>query len=202
MSGIYIKDGTGSSRAARIDKTQRLSVRSVTQDSTNEAIDQGDAYNINTGVVTLTGTGESQIIYLKNNEKRDLILPAIIVVLGNPGTNGVGTNVETNIKVYRNPTGGTIADTATPADVVSNRNFGVASTLDADVYKGAQGATQTGGASHIESIVKTGSRIVFSIGESLPQGSSISVSYDPQAALTDNTMNVMCALVCHLKAEV
>jgi len=189
-----IKDGERG-EVARVDKNNRLAVRSVNTEDDKTATINADSYNINTGLVTLTTAGESGVLYVKNNETRDLFVRTIVAVLG-PTTGGSATDT-TQVRIYKNPTTGTLISGATAVDINSNRNFGSSKTLTVDAYKGAEGNTITNGSSHIESLISPGNRVSFPIDEVLTKGDSIAVSYEPNDSNT--SMKTMTALICHLQ---
>ena len=58
MSEIIL-DGTGFGYTAKVDNTNRLDVRSVTEPAIVEAAENGDAYFITSGSITLTNTANS-----------------------------------------------------------------------------------------------------------------------------------------------
>lgn len=50
----------------------------------------GNAFNVNTGLVELTNATETPLIYIKNNEEKDLVITAVAIGMFN-STNGSGT---------------------------------------------------------------------------------------------------------------
>ncbi len=191
---MKITDGVGTNRAAEVDSQNRLSTKAVSISERANATVEANSYNLNSGLITLTTAGESGVLYLKNNDLRDLHIDAIIVILG-PSTGGAATDT-TQIVFYKNPTTGTLISAATDADVKSNRNFGSSITLTADLFKGAEGVTITDGTAHIESLISPGNRVVFTIDEILTKGDSLAVSLEPNNSNT--SMKVMAAITCHI----
>lgn len=189
-----IKDGaTGDT--AKVDNIRRLHVFAVNKDESLQATADADAYTINSGLITLTTAGESGILYVKNNEDRDLHITGFVAILG-PAANGSATDT-THVRIYKNPTTGTLISTATTADVESNRNFGSSKTLTADSFKGAEAETITNGTVHIESLISPGNRVVFDIDEILTKGDSVAISYEPPDSTT--SMKCMADIICHLE---
>jgi hypothetical protein len=188
-----IKDGeTGNT--AGVDKNSRLQTFAINRTVSEQSVQDSGAYNINSGLVTLTTAGESGIIYFKNNENIDFDVDSIVVTLG-PSTGGSATDT-TRMRVYKNPTTGTLISGATAVDVNSNRDFGSSDTLQNSLaYKGAEGNTITDGSVHIESLISPGNRVVFNISEVLRKGNSIAVSLEPNDSNT--SMKVMVAIVAH-----
>lgn len=187
-----IQDGTGSGALARVSTTKRLFTNAVTETQTLHSVEKGDGYNINTGVISLTGTSDSAVMYLKNNETRDLVVDAIAVGLG------AGTQSDPcKITIIRNPTTGTLIDGASAVDMNANRNFGSSKSLTVDVYKGADGNTLTDGADFGILFANQNSRLFADLGIIIPKGNSIGVKIDPN--LTTGSINIYAALIVHLQ---
>jgi hypothetical protein len=175
---------------ARVDATKRLETHTVTLTETEEATEAGDSYNLNTGNIGLTSQTESGILYLKNNEDRDLIIEAIAVGVDSSGTTGN----DSIVTLVRNPTS---VSFSTAVDMNQNRNFGSSKTLTADAYKGAEAATITGGNDIAQFYMDAGSRLFAPIAFTLSKGDSIAVKIDTDT--TAGTTNVYAAIICHLK---
>ena len=182
-------------KTARVNLDNSISVHSISISEAEHATDLGDSYNINSGLITLTTAGESGILYFKNNEDRNIHVDHIVVILG-PTTGGSATDT-THIRVYSDPTTGTLISGAVDASDVQNRNIGVTSALDALAYKGATGNTITNGDVLIESLVAPNSRELFDIDVTLPKGKAIATSYEPNDSNT--SMKCMVALVVHIE---
>ena len=182
-------------KTARVNLDNSLSVHSVSIPETQHATDLGDSYNINSGLVTLTTAGESGILYFKNNEDRNVHIDGLVMILG-PSTNGVVTDT-TRIRVYGDPTTGTLISTALAADIVQNRNIGTTSALAANVYKGAEGNTITDGNLFLDSLQNPGSTVPIAIDITLPKGKAIAISYEPNDSNTN--MKVQAAFNCHIE---
>ena len=189
-----IKDGSGSSYSAKANGNNRLYTNAVTISEGEQANKIGNAYNLNTGTITLTDAVDTPVMYVKNNENQALHITAIAVGLG-PSTGGSGGIPM--ISIIRNPTTGTIVSGATDIDIDSNRNYGSANTLAIDAYKGATGSTMTDGATSLFFFQPSNGRLFASIDEVVPKGASIGVRFDPQASNT--SQDVYCALICHLE---
>jgi len=194
---VSIKNG-GNGNVAMVDRDNRLHTFAVSRPVVEESTQQEKSYNINSGLITLTSAGESGILYFKNGEDVDFIINTIVVIMG-PSTGG-STSDTTHIRVYKNPTTGTLISGATVADISSNRDFGSSNTLSSSLsYKGAEATTITDGSVHIESLVSPGSRVAFNIGEVLRKGNSIAVSLEPNDSTT--SMKAMVAIIGHLEVD-
>ena len=192
---MIITDGNGSGYQAKVSTDHRLATDSISFSRAEDAVELGDAYNINTGVISLTTANKSATLYVKNNEGSPLIISNIFYLIGN-STGGSGDML---ITVRRNPTTGTLISNATAAEMAGvNRNFGSSKTLDANIYKGAEGSTVTDGDKVIESIFnQTPNRYILNVGSiDLPKGTSISFEITP--ATGNTSLDVQFALDCFL----
>ena len=184
---MIIEDGTGTGQSVKVDDLNRFYTNGIEQNVANFHNISGDRYNLNTDDITLTSDSESVLMYIKNNDPRDLVVDAIVQILG-ASTGGSG-----NLKsyVYRNPTGGTIVSDATAIAIESNLNYGSNNTLTADIYAGAEGKTQTGGVKSLTSILTPPTTNIISVGDIiLPKGQSIAVSIIPQSGNTSMLVHI------------
>ena len=195
MSSLVMKDGTGTGNTMKVDSNNRAHTYSVTINEENQANEDGDAYNINTDDITLTNATETPVLYVKNNEDKDLHITAFALHAGS--TTGGTTSEDIKWTVIRNPTAGTIISNANNVAIKSNRNFGSTDTLLADAYKGATGETMTDGDDHIVFKSTNQSRVYATIDELIPKGSSIGIKCAPQTSNT--SMTVYAAAICHLE---
>ena len=179
---------------AKVSVNNRLQVHSITTSEASTAATEGDGYNINTGLITLTDAAESGVLYIQNNEDRDLQIEFLEMILA-PSTGGAITDT-TRVRVYRNPTGGTLISGAVLVSNNQNRNFGTNRTLTADTYKGATGNTIIGGDVIMEVFVNPSEREFLSIDMTLTKGDSIAVSYEPNDSNT--SMKCMAAAIVHI----
>lgn len=185
---ISILDGLGSGREVGVDKRNRMTSATISESESNYHTTLGLKYNINTGDITLTNAVETTVLYLKNNDDRNMVIDALIYNLGN-STGGSGDIL---INVIRNPTAGDIItnanDVAVGTGLEANLNYGSSLTLNADIYKGASGeAVITNGLTNVltRNASSTG-RIFISPGGGviLPKGNSIAFNYTPPSGNT------------------
>lgn len=139
MANIILEDGAGNGYKARVTSEKRLSVYAVVDSSDRHHAIDGNAFFIGTGAITLTGSGTSCLMFMKNNEDLPVIIDRIIAFTSASYT---GTP-ENNFVLYKNPTTGSIVHATAIAAV--NRNFGSTSPFDFTSYKGAEGDTVTDG---------------------------------------------------------
>jgi len=190
-----IKDGAGSGFLARVDARNRLVGTTVTDSQFEDSNLFGNAYNVNSGLITLTTAGESGIIYLKNKEALDFHVTRVVAIFG-PSSGG--STVDTvRVRVYRNPTTGTLITNTAGVAANSNRNFGSSNDFDSDAFAGAEGNTITDGSVHIDSLIDPGSRVSFGVDEILIKDNTIAVSFEPPDS--NESMKTMCALVGYLR---
>lgn len=178
---MQIEGGNNPHNSLSVDSRGRAQARSVSLSEQSFDSLNGDAYNINTGNITLTNATETPVIYLKNtSETRALIINRVFLSLG-ASTGGSGNGFG---KIYKNITGGTI--TSGTAFEAGNYNFGDAKTLDVDLRKGATGSTVTGTASGIEFLFPAVSQRIVVPFESivLPRGASLALSFTPPSGNT------------------
>lgn len=183
---------------AKVHKDNLLAVRAIVFPESAHATDLGNSYNINSGLITLTNDAESGVLYFKNNDNMNIHIDAIVAILG-PSTNGITTDT-TRVRVYGNPTTGTLISNEVDADVVKNRNLGDPSALDALIYKGATGNTITNGGVVIDSLINPGGRVSFNIDLNVPKGKSVAITFEPNDSNT--SMKCMAALVLHIESDV
>ena len=173
-----IIDGTGSGNRAKVDVHKRMHVDAITFGRSEQEVELGNAYSVNTGTFSLTTANKSACLYLKNDEDDDVVLTLMVYILGNSNSNG-----DCTIDVIKNPTTGTLIDGAVAAEMAGvNRNFGSSLALKSTtlIYKGAEGNTFTNGTKLISSIVQTPSRTPIIVGDIvLPKGSSIGFDVTP-----------------------
>ena len=186
-----IEDGTGLGFDARVDENNRMHVHAVNVTEVVHAAEQGLAYNLNTGQISVTN--DATLVYLKNNETRDFVVSAIAV--GNDG--GATYSTRPLITVVRNPTGGDLISDQTAVDMNQNRDFGSSRVFDSDAYKGKVGGTLTGGNDIAILQSTTGGRDFFTLDFVLTEGSSIGLTYT--ANISSGTSLIYVALIGYLR---
>ena len=193
---MKVESGSGNGREAKVGNNNRLFTDTVTTPEGVQALKDGDAYNVNTGIVSISAT--TGMFYLKNNEDKNLFIEAIVVGTGAGSYNTTG---EVQIQITRNPSTGTLIDNATAAPQNANRNFGSAKTLTATAYKAsASGNTITDGTD----IILIGhpnaqGRTFATINLLLEKGNSIGVEVNPN--LSSGSVNCYVAAIVHLLTD-
>jgi hypothetical protein len=179
---------------AKVTREGLLRTYSVTESIVENAAENGNSYNINTGSINLTGNAtKSAVLYLKNNGSSDLHIATVGFLLGN-SSGGTGDLL---LEVVRNPTAGTIVSGAADVDINVNKNSGSSATLTVDAYKGAESLTLTGGQSWYYSLL-AGSARPYAISTGtlvLTPGSSIGINITTQASNTSMDVQVFLSLI-------
>jgi len=192
---MIIEDGTGSGNKGLVDSNNQVHTFSISETKNQKAVEEGNAYNINTGWIGLTAATESAVLYFKNDEspvngESAISIDAIAIGIDDEGT----TTGMSTVTVVRNPTA---ASFSTAVDMNANRNFGSSNTLATTTlaYKGAEAATLTGGDDIAQFAMQPGSRMYATVDFILEKGSSIGIKIDTDTS--GGTTNVYAALILH-----
>lgn len=187
MSNI-IKDGKGKGYTAEVTANNRLKTTGVDLTLTEAATETGDTYNINTGEVTLTSSGESALFYFKNDENTNIIIDNIVVNI----KDYTGTDGQPELKIYKNPQSGTLITNAVEAEI-SNRNYGSEKVLSCTKYQGVEGDTLFGETGEVIVYLPTTAAVTFSSFTTLavlPKGAAIGISYTPPSGVTSMKIRI------------
>jgi hypothetical protein len=190
-----IIDGTGNGYRVKVDKNNDLHTFSITESEAAAASKNGRGYNLNTGTIALTGTGESAVLYFKNDENTDFVITALAVGLGTRSATITDAAV---ITLYKGNTGGTIISDANLVEMNSNTNFGSSNTLASTSLAyaaSATGKTITGGTKHVL-LYMTGTRLFAGLDIEMPKGSNLGITIDLN---TSGGANVYVALIGYVK---
>ncbi len=167
-----IEDGNGYDYKASVDVNNRLTVLSTTQVENKFISDNdGQAYMFGTGgfiPITTTNT-ETGIFYLENTHtSKDLYITRIRTC----------ANQIHKVQLYKNITGGTLYTDQT-AGSKNNMNLRSANEAKANVYKGADGKTVSGGSLMAQHINNVGhSNDPFSDALIINRNSSIAITFE------------------------
>lgn len=178
-----IQDGTGTKIKAKINQENRLLTQTITETEFDNSTIKGESFNINTEFLTITGNTETPLLYIKNNNDRDLILSAWFI--GTDADSGTATRLSL-MRVYKNPTSGTLISSGTNITPV-NRNFGSSNEFDGVAKKGGDGFTVSGfdATPVLYQTQGTKQRNFGTVQLALSKGSSVVVTYQ-QYGLTQN----------------
>lgn len=174
-----LEDGTGTGNRAKI-QDNRVYVNALTLGNFENAVLNGNAYNVNTELLTITSNTEHALLYIKNNENTDIVLESWFIGT-DLGTNGVNLGI---VRAYFEPTGGTIISGGSSVDVI-NRKGGDSKLAKVTALSGGQGFTATGvGSPVLYQTQSVSSRVFGNIKLSLEAGKSIVITYVPNGAET------------------
>jgi hypothetical protein len=191
-----IESGTGKGTEAKVGSDFRLWTNAVTRPDGEQALIDGNAYNINTNPVSLSGT--TGMLYIKNNEDKNLTIKAIAVGMGASAT--YNTTGAVTVTVIKNPTTGTLISGATTVPITQNRNFGSSKTLVADQFVGANTETITDGSDVLVLYMANAqSRLFATIDLTLQKGNSIGIEVNPN--LASGAALCYVAAICHLETD-
>jgi len=182
-----IEDGKGSGKDAQVDSSNRLRTHAVTKSESLHAAEEGNAYNINTGLISITG--DDTLLYYKNTGEKDFVVEA--VALGS--FEGITHNDDPYITLIRNPTSGDLISDESAVSMNQNRNFGSSNSASGIAYKGKVSGTVTGGDDIAILQATPGGRAFYSINFVLKKGSSIAVKLT--ANVSSGSANWYCAIV-------
>lgn len=183
---LPIVDGTGKGFLAKVDDQNRLATYSITDTSYDNAAEAGISFNVNTEFISITGSGETPLLYVKNNGTVDATLVNFFIGTGLAG----GTQTEHGlIKAYWNPTG---VSGGTAINLV-NRN---ASSAQAFSFTSVKHSNATPIAATFNTITPVlyqtqppATRVFGNVFLVLAAGQSIIVTYTPSGA---QTINIYC----------
>lgn len=172
-----IADGSGRGFEAAVDSTNRLLVESIALNIREEAVLEGASFELG-GLVTLTGTSETAVIFVENQQDRTIVLDRF--EFSSPESTG-GTSDAMLLTLYTGPSAIT---NSTPGGV-GNSNFGSALAIPVDVQLG-NGSTSavTGGSAFGSSYVRLVGQSMFNGPWAVPRGNTFALTATPPAGNT------------------
>lgn len=178
-----IDDGAGTGNVAKVDSTNRLLVEGVALSIGEEAVLGGVRFEVG-AALTLTGTAETAVIFLENQQEKTLIIDRFEFA-ADQSTGG--TSDAMALKLY---TGATGITSSTPSQSV-NSNFGSSLVLNADVQVG-NGSTSavTGGNLFGVSYIRFLGQSVFDGPWAMPRGTAFALTVTPPASNTSLPFSV------------
>lgn len=184
---MKLLDGKGKGYLAEVGADNRLRVHGVVEQLEDHEIEEGNGYNLNTGLISITG--DATLAYLENTGDDDIIIAGL--ALG--AFEGITHSDDPYITLVRNPTGGDLISDATAVSMNQNRNFSSAQTLTANAYKGKVGGTLTGGNDIGIFQVTPGGRSFYTINFVLGKGASVGIKLT--ANVSSGSANYYAALI-------
>lgn len=178
-----IQDGTGTKFKVKVDADNRLYAKTINESEFDHATSKGEAFNINTEFITATSSTEIPLLYLRNNEDRNLVVYAWFI--GTDNESGAASRLSL-MRVYTNPTSGTIISSGTDLTPV-NRLIGSSEQLNVTAKKGGDGFTFAGNNSTpiLFQTQGTKSRVFGTVQLVLQKASSLVVTFQ-QYGLTSS----------------
>jgi len=183
---FVLKSGT-TGNTAEVDSDNKLQTRAVTVSASTFAAMNGDLYNVNSGVITLTSDSPSALLYMLNTNSETWVFSRVFYN-AEVSTGGSGGWLA---EVIANPTTGTLISAGT-AITPYNLNFSNAKALTSTTLKGAEASTVTNGVTRVSTIVPaSGTRVLLAFDSIvLEPGSSIAVRVTPPTGNTSMDIQV------------
>jgi hypothetical protein len=178
---MLIEGSNNPGNRVHVSDDGRLQTRAVTITEQAQKSLLGDAYNINTGEMTLTDDLQTPIFYFKNETENDsLIIPRVFFVFLE-STGGAG---KARACIKANITGGTIL--SAPDLAPTNFNFGSSKIPGTTLKLGASGLTEVGGSVGPEFLFTSDNQRQTVPFEAiiLPRGASMTVTFTPPVGNT------------------
>ena len=192
-----IKDGTGFGYLAKVDSTHRLETHAITETTIANAVHRGKAWNVGTGIISLTGNATaSALMYVKNNGSLHLVIDLYVFITG-ASTGGSGNM---KVEIMRNPTGGTLISAPSGSIDATSMNFGSSNVPNATISYGAEAKTLTGEDDILRSQTTASNRLLLGIITHLPGGASVGLRVTTPAG--NSAMDIECIMEMYeLSAE-
>jgi len=131
MSNQLIQDGTGKGYLAQVDSSNRLRTFAVTESLFDVSSFNGEAFNVNTELQTISAASETPILYLSNNESDPIAIVGWFIGTDAAGATFPGTR-QGIMRVYGGVTSvsGGSSLSVVNRNVGSNRVFDITATLN------------------------------------------------------------------------
>ena len=191
MSGTVTIQNKDSGIQAEVNNRHQLSVAATSESQVVVEALRGGAFLATTGVVNLTSSDYSHLIYVKNNESVQWVIPLISGTFG--ATDGTG---DVLMQFTINPTGGTLVTGGTDF-TPANLNFGGGVALAGAFRIGAEGSTISGGFSADPSLIPEGVALREFPGNPiiLAPGTSLAMGIKPPTG--NSSMNIQLQIPMH-----
>lgn len=183
-----IKDGSGASYYAKVDKKNRIHTGSVNRSERNAAIAEAEAFLFGSTVIDLTNDTSTPVVYIENTSERDLVISNIFLSIGDT-TAGTGNGYFTVWKNADDSSG--IVTTATPCPV-TNMNIKSSQEFEGNAFIGATGETVTGGTGLHTTIIQEKTIVDVDIPLVIAKGQNVYFTVQPPSGNT--SFEVMLAI--------
>ena len=177
-----IQDGTGTKRKLRITQNGRAAVDAIIEErAVFNSVEDGNTFIITSDFISAPSGSETGLLYVENTSNLNMLIHHVKLWTGT-------TSTTSEVRVYRNPTTGTLISSASAADV-NNLNFGSANTYNSIAYQGnGADATITNGSIIGRHYVGVGNQqmvaFMWNGAMALPRGTSCAISVTPQTTLS------------------
>jgi len=179
--------------AARV-RNKRLWTDSLIRAHNEQKSIDGNAYNVNTGWIYLLDDKKTAVFYLKNKEKKPIVLENFYLnTIQSEGGSG-----EYEVEFIKNANKGKIIDSRIDCDYIKNRNFCSMNSLNIDAFKGKTGDDFLDGEVFFPtSFVGPVSLTMTTEATTIPCGSSIGVNITPPKR--NKKFKMLVAFTCYLE---
>ena len=177
-----IQDGTGTKQRLRITSDGRAAVDAIIEErAVFNSVEAGNTFIVTSDFIIAPSGSETGLLYVKNTSNQDMLIHHMKLWSGT-------TNTTSEVRVYRNPTTGTLISSASAADT-NNLNFGSANTYNSIAYQGnGADATVTDGSIIGRHYLGVGNQqmvaFMWNGAMALPRGASCAISVTPQTTLS------------------
>lgn len=186
-----LKDGTGEGFFARVDAKNRAHNGVISRTESNAAVDDGRLFLFSTLTVTLTNALITPMMYIKNEDDRDLFLDTFLITTGT-STGGTGSyTLSTHAAI---DVSSTIVTEAKPM-IAANAKLSSSNTFNGDSFLGESGDTLVGGFNVTAFLAAPGEPITFNNQTAFPKGVSGLFAVTPPPGNT--SMDVSLILVAY-----
>lgn len=190
-----VNNGKGGVNEVSVDKEGRLQNRTVSQNDTSHAVDEGRAFQSYTAKINFGDATKQIALYLKNNEENNIFITS--ATIGTSVSTGASDNIILLEQVGNIQPGDAIVSAT---DVVTtNRNTGEAAQFEGDVKKGP--STPSGNEVAVNGTLGdfTTSR-TFDLTAEVSKGGSLGIAITPP--LLNTNMDVTITIAFHIKENV
>lgn len=184
-----IKDGTGTSRFAKVNERNRLSTEAITIPIQQQASADNKLYRISIPVVNLTTDGKSAVIYIKNNvPDQDFILPEFQITCG--GATGASADALIQAELIVGANAGTIISdenlaSLTPANTASTNGVSL------DAFVGGEGKTVSATDPDLDYYtIPQSTSILFPSFKTVVPGAAVAISITPPTGTTSLDVSI------------
>ena len=183
--GFEITDGTGKGNSVGVTSNNRILTSTIAESQFQYAAEEGDAYFFGTPIITASGTTETGLIIVTNNEDVPVIIGNFFFIAEEAAS---GSPSMFRANWYKNPTAINNGTSFSPL----NQNFGSSKTLDVTAEYGSTSTTApTGGDGLVATLsFPVGQFTDFDANLVLEKGSSVGVSVTPPAGNTNMPVQV------------